>query len=126
MEFVMTGLQIELQDAIKKIVSISERVKENTELGKDMTYMFFAVESDGMTATVGASKKEIVKMLFTVAEEDGSFKECIMTAAALIRMKSSMFGVLGGIEGSLVDLIEFLTKNRDKTEEGSEGDAETV
>ena len=136
MEFVMTELQIELAEAIDKIVSISERVKENPELGKDLTYLFLAMEpgEEGMTATLGASKNEVVQMLASLMEEDETFRECVMIVTVIVRMKSTIVGAMGGGVGGiggLVGFMEFLKKNMDEKEEGeakegSEGDAETV
>lgn len=132
----MTELQIELAEAIDKIVSISARVKENPELGKDLTYLFLAMNpaEDGMTATLGASPSEIISMFTSLMEEDETFRECIRIAHAVNRMKLAISGkggaIVGGI-GGLVGFIEFLKKNMDEKEEGeakegSEGDAETV
>lgn len=139
MEFVMTELQIELSEAIKKIVSISERVKENPELGANLTYLFLAEkpgEEDGGVAAIGASPKEVVLMLASLMEEDETFRECVMIATAIVRMKSTIVGAMGGGVGGiggLVGFMEFLKKNMDEKEEskseakeGSEGDAETV
>lgn len=139
MEFVMTELQIELSDAISKIVSISERVKENPELGANLTYLLLAVKpgEDGMVATVGASPHEIVSMLTSVMEEDETFRQCVGMAGALNRMKSAIsgratVGALGisGV-GSLLDLVGFLKnmgseEEEGEAKEGSESDAETV
>ena len=134
----MTELQIELSEAIDKIVSISERVKENPELGVNLTYLFLAMDpaEDGMTATLGASKNEVVQMLASLMEEDETFRECVMIATAIVRMKSTIVGAMGGGVGGiggLVGFMEFLKKNMDEKEEskseakeGSEGDAETV
>ena len=143
MEFVMTELQIELAEAIDKIVSISERVKENPELGVNLTYLFLAEkpgEEDGMVAALGASPKEIVSMLASVMEQDETFRECVGIANALNRMKSAISGKggatvgaigLGGI-GSLINLVELLKnmggekEEEGEAKEGSESDAETV
>lgn len=137
----MTELQIELSDAISKIVSISERVKENPELGANLTYLLLAVKpgEDGMVATVGASPREIVSMLTSVMEEDETFRQCVGMAGALNLMKSAISGKGGatvgavgiGSIGSLYGLVELL-KNMGSEEEGgeakegSESDAETV
>lgn len=137
----MTELQIELQEAIKKIVSISERLKENPELGKDLTYLFLAMEpgEEGMTATLGASKNEVVQMLASLMEQDETFRECVGIANAVNRMKSAISGKggatvgaigLGGI-GSLINLGELLKnmggeKEESEAKEGSEGDGKTV
>lgn len=142
MEFVMTELQIELAEAIDKIVSISERVKENPELGVNLTYLFLAEkpgEEDGMVAALGASPSEIISMFTSLMEEDETFKECVRIAHAVNRMKSAISGKggatvgaigIGGI-GSLLGLVELLKnigeeKEEGEAKEGSESDAETV
>lgn len=113
----MTELQIELQEAVKKIVSISERVKENPELGKNLTYLFLAIDpaEEGMTATLGASPREIVSMFTSLMEQDETFRECIMIANAITRMKSTILGsaALSGVDsigdiGGFVGFMEFL------------------
>jgi len=142
MEFVMTELEIELAEAINKIVSISERVKENPELGANLTYLFLAIkpgEEDGMVATVGASPKEVVSMFTSLMEEDQTFKECVRIANALNRMKSAISGEggatvsaigIGGI-GSLLNPVELLKaigeeKEEGEAKEGSGNTEETV
>lgn len=123
----MTELQIELSEAIKKIVSISERVKENPELGKDLTYIVFAIdpEQDGVIATLGASQEEVVSILIAVMEKDERFKQSVMIANAVTRMKTTIASTFG------TDFAEFLKtvmseKKEGEAKEGSEGDGETV
>lgn len=126
----MTELQIELQEAIKKIVSISERVKENPELGENLTYLMLAIEpsGEGLTATLGASKREVIQMFVALMEQDENFREYIMIASALTRMKSTIIGAMGG------DFMEFIKQvmsegkegSKSEEKEGSEGDDTAV